>query len=116
VVTWEEFVATCIPLPYTVRFEQLGGGGGYGEIFDPAVPFGPCVIEDTSRTVAVQTADAQGAERVSSTTVYGPLEPPVTPGSRVTLPWRAVPATVLAVSRLDDHGLELPAHQELSLE
>jgi hypothetical protein len=115
-MTWDEFIAACIPAPYTVTLEALSGSGGYGDVYAAGAPFGPCVIEDTTRKVTVQTADAEGSERLSSTTVYGPLTPQVTPGSRITLPWRTEPVTVLAVSRMDAHGLDLPEHQELSLE
>lgn len=113
---WADFVAACVPVPHTVSLEALTGSGGYGEVYAAPLPYGPCVVEDTSRIVAVQTVDAQGREQLSSTTVYGPPDPVVVPGSRVTVPWSTRPALVLAVSRLDAHGLDLPAHQELSLE
>ncbi|MET0492916.1 MAG: hypothetical protein ABW000_07260 [Actinoplanes sp.] len=113
---WAEFVAGFIPTPHAVSLEALTGSGGYGDVYAAAAPFGPCVVEETSRVVTVQTVDAEGTERLSSTTVYGPLSPTVTPGSRITLPWSTDPATVLAVSRMDAHGHDLPAHQELALE
>ena len=115
-MTWEEFVDACIPSPHTVSVEIYQGSGGYGAVYAAPSDLGPCVVEDTARSVNVQTDTAQGTARVSSTTVYAPLSPTVPPGSRVTVPWRTQPATVLAVARMDDHGLALPAHQELSLE
>ncbi len=115
-MTWDEFIATCIPTPHYVAVEMYAGAGGYGDVHDEPIQIGPCVVEDTTRAVTVQTVEAEGSERLSSTTVYAPLEPAVTPGSRVTLPWRTGAATVLAVARLDAHGHALPEHQELSLE
>ena len=114
-MTWEEFVAQCIPTPHTVNVEAWVGAGAFGDILDPAAPYGPCVVEDTVRAVTVQTADAEGDERLSSTTVYGPLSDTVTPGSRITLPWGRT-AKVLAVARVEAHGHPLPEHLELSLE
>ena len=114
-MTWAEFIATCIPTPYTVTVEAYAGAGAYGDVFADPEPYGPCVVEDTTRAVTVQTADAEGDERLSSTTVYGPLSDTLPPGSRITLPWGKA-ARVLAVARLEAHGHPLPEHLELSLE
>lgn len=114
-MTWEEFVAACIPAPVTVTVEPLTGTGGYGPTYGTPAGWGPCVVEHTARMVRVQTGDIAGVERVGSATVYGPSGPEVPAGSRVTLPGGAV-RTVLAVSRHDPHGLPLPAHQEVVLE
>ena len=115
-MTWDQFVATCIPTPATISVEAYEGTSGYGQpVYADAVDVTPCVVEDTSRLVRVQTQDAAGAEQVSSTTVYAPLTATVPPGSRVTLADGRV-SRVLAVSRLEGHGLLLPEHQEISLE
>lgn len=117
-MTWEEFCAANIPTPATVSIEAYEGSGAYGDVYADPVDVTPCVVEATSRLVRVQSQGGSGltdgAERVSSTTVYAPLDTVCPPGSRVTIGGRA--ARVLAVARLDDHGLDLPAHLEISLE
>jgi hypothetical protein len=112
---WAEFVAQHIPTPVSVQVEAYEGSGAYGDIFATAATVTPCVVEDIRCLVRVQTQDAAGAERVSSTTVFCPPGTTAPPGSRVTVPGRP-PARVLAVARLDAHGLPLPSHLELSLE
>lgn len=112
---WAEFCADNIPAPYTLQMEAYEGGGGRGDIYAAAVDFGPCVVEDTRRRVRAQTQDAAGEEVLSSTTVYGPPIPTVAAGSRMALPSGRI-ARVLAVSYMDPHGHDLPAHQELNLE
>lgn len=112
---WAEFIAACVPSPRTITVEAYLGSGGVGDIFGLAAQIGPCVVEDTNRLVTVQTGDAEGRERLSSTTVYAPPDAVIPAGSRVTLPTGRV-AHVLAVSYLDAHGLPLPEHWELSLE
>ncbi|MBG0560724.1 hypothetical protein [Actinoplanes aureus] len=114
-MTWDEFVAECIPQPRTIRVEAYEGSGAYGDVYGSPVDVGPCVVDDTNRVVAVQTQDAEGTEAVSSTTVFCPPDANVPPGSRITLPGGRT-ARVLATSRLDAHGLPLPEHVELSLE
>jgi len=114
-VDWATFVQLHIPEPRTIRVEAYEGSGGYGDVFAAPVDVGLCVVDDTTRTVRVQTADAAGAEAVSSTTVFAPPSAVAPPGSRVTLPSGRT-ARVLAVSHLDAHGLPLPEHTELSLE
>ncbi|MEK8108661.1 hypothetical protein NKG94_34505 [Micromonospora sp. M12] len=57
------------PEPKTVRVSALTGSGAYGDVHADPVDVGPCVVDDTSRRVAVQTQDAEGSEAVSSTTV-----------------------------------------------
>lgn len=117
-MTWEEFVAECIPeaLTQAVSVQLWTGSGAYGDTHADATEISPCVIEDVRRAVTVQTVDAYGQEHLSSTTVYAPLTPEVQPGSLVTVPWRSRPARVIAVARLTAPGLALPEHQELSLE
>lgn len=114
-MTWEEFVAECIPEPAAVVVEAYQGSGAYGDVYATSVDVTPCVVEDTRRLVRVQTQDAAGAEAVSSTTVYAPPDTVAPPGSRVILPSGRV-ARVLAVARLDDHGIGLPSHVEIALE
>jgi hypothetical protein len=114
-MTWEEFVALHIPSPATISVEAYEGSGAYGDVYAAPVDVTPCVVEDTRRLVRVQTQDAAGAEQVSSTTVYAPLEATVPPGSRVTVPSGRV-ARVLAAARVEAHGLPLPEYLELSLE
>lgn len=115
-MTWEEFCALHIPEPRTIQVQALVGSGAYGDQFGAPDAVGPCVVDDTSRRVAVQTQDAEGAEAVSSTTVFAPMATVAPPGSLVTLPWTGRTARVLAVSVMEDHGLGLPEHVELSLE
>ncbi|MFI7547207.1 hypothetical protein [Actinoplanes sp. NPDC049599] len=112
---WAEFIDACIPEPRTIVVEAYQGAGGYGDLFAAAVQVSQCVVEDTNRKVTVQTGDAEGDERLSSTTVYAPPTAVVPAGSRVTLPTGRT-ALVLAVSYLDAHGQPLPEHWELSLE
>ncbi|EEP73505.1 hypothetical protein MCAG_03832 [Micromonospora sp. ATCC 39149] len=113
-MTWEEFIAAHIPTPATVSVEAYEGSGAYGPVYAAAVNVTPCVVEDSRRMVRVQTQDAAGAEQVSSTTVYAPLATVCPAGSRVTAAGRT--ARVLAVSRIEAHGLPLPEHLEISLE
>ncbi|RGC68424.1 hypothetical protein C5N14_13640 [Micromonospora sp. MW-13] len=113
-MTWEDFVRLHIPAPATVTVEPLTGTGAYGPVYGPPNPVSPCVVEDSRRLVRVQTQDAAGHEAVSSTTVWAPLATVCPAGSRVTAAGRT--ARVLAVSRVEAHGLPLPEHLEISLE
>jgi hypothetical protein len=117
-VTWEEFVAECLPSAPDVQVQMFTGSGAYGNTYAAAADFGPCYVEDTRRAVVVQTVDAYGEEKLSSTTVWGPLTPEIIPGSLLTIPWRiSRPARVIAVARFTDPtSAGLPAHQEISLE
>ncbi len=114
--TWAEFVAECIPAPVTVSVQAYLGGGASGDQHAAAVDYGPCVVEAVGRTVVVQTIETQGEQRLSSTTVFGPPEPVIVPGSLVTAPGRDTAARVIAVARHHDHGIGAPSHQELLLE
>jgi hypothetical protein len=114
-VTWAQFIIEFIPAPRTITVEALQGSGAYGDVYDSPADVGPCVVDESTRRVAVQTQDAQGAEAVSSTTVFCPPGAIAPAGSRITLPSGHV-TRVLAVSRLDAHGLNLPEHVELALE
>ncbi|WKU08010.1 hypothetical protein [Micromonospora sp. HUAS LYJ1] len=115
-MTWEEFCELFIPAPRTVQMQAYEGSGAYGDEYAAPVDVGPCVVDDTTRRVVVQTQDAEGAEAASSTTVFAPMGTVAPPGSLVTLPWTGRTAKVLAVSVMEDHGLDLPEHVELSLE
>jgi hypothetical protein len=114
-MTWDEFIAAHIPAPHTIRVEQLLGAGGHGDVFASPVDVDRCVIDESTRRVAVQTQDASGAEAVSSSTVFCPPGTIAPAGSRVTLPSGRI-TRVLAVAVLDAHGLDLPEHVELALE
>ncbi|MFY1658575.1 hypothetical protein [Micromonospora sp. WMMD1274] len=115
-MNWAEFITECIPEPRTVRVEAYEGSGAYGDTYAAPVDVAPCVVDDTNRRVVAQTQGAQGGEVVSSTTVFAPPGTVAPPGSRVTLPWSGRVTKVLATSVLEDHGLDLPEHVELSLE
>ena len=115
-MTWEEFCELHIPEPRTVQVRALTGSGAYGDEYADPVDVAPCVVDDTTRRVVAQTQDAEGGEAVSSTTVFAPYATVAPPGSLVTLPWTGRTAKVLAVSVMEDHGLDLPEHVELSLE
>lgn len=114
-MTWAEFIELHIPQPQTIRVEAYEGSGAYGDVYGSPVDVGLCVVDDTSRRVAVQTQDTEGAEAVSSTTVFCPPTTIAPPGSRVQLDTGRT-TRVLSTSFLDDHGLGLPEHLELSLE
>ncbi|SCL42213.1 hypothetical protein GA0074692_6713, partial [Micromonospora pallida] len=90
--------------------------GAYGDVLRRPRRRGPVRRRRHHRRVVVQTQDAEGAEGVSSTTVFAPMATVAPPSSLVTLPWTGRTAKVLAVSVMEDHGLGLPEHVELSLE
>ncbi|TCB97580.1 hypothetical protein E0H26_11720 [Micromonospora zingiberis] len=113
-MNWAEFIAAHIPEPSTVLVEPYAGSGAYGDVYGEPVEVTPCIVEETRRLVRVQTQDAAGREQVSSTTVFAPLDTTCPAGSRVT--WNGRTARVLAVSRVEAHGLPLPEHLEISLE
>jgi hypothetical protein len=114
-VTWEELCAELLPQPHTITVQAWQAAGAYGDVYADPIAVGPCVVDETTRRVVVQTLDAEGREAISSTAVYAPPSTDAPAGSRVTLPsGRAT--RVLAVSRLDAHGLDLPEHVQLDLE
>ncbi len=114
-MTWDEFLSLCIPEPHTVVVEAYTGSGPYGPVYGEPVPVDGCVIDDTARLVPVQTQDAAGATRLSSTTVDCPPATVAPVGSRVTLPSGRV-ARVLTSALADAHGWDLPEHLEITLE
>lgn len=115
-MNWAEFCELHIPEPLTIQVEAYQGSGAYGDAYGSPADVGPCVVDDSNRRVVAQTQDTEGGEVVSSTTVFCPPDTVAPPGSRVTLPWNGRVTRVLATSYLDDHGLGLPEHLELSLE
>ena len=114
-MTWEQFIAACVPSPRTIRVQPLEGSGAYGDVYGNPVEVALCVVDDTNRVVPVQTQDTEGVTAVSSTQVYGPPGMPGRPGSLVTLPSGRT-AKVIARADLDAHGLPIPEHVELDLE
>lgn len=111
---WATFVAQVLPSPHTVSVEPYEGSGAFGDVFGAAVDITPCFVDETRKLVRVQTQDAAGTERVSSTTVFAPPDTTAPPGSRAT--WRGRTTRVLATAVRDDAGIGLPEHLELSLE
>lgn len=114
-MNWAEFVAENLPDPKTIVVEALSGSGGYGDLFAAPVTVEDCYLDHTRRWVRVQTGDAAGAQKLSSTTVLAPPDTVAPEGSRVTLPSGTV-TTVITSSFLDAHGHDLPEHVEISLE
>lgn len=115
-MTWDEFFTHVGLTPQTVSVQPWTGSGAYGDTYAAPVDLTPCYVEDVRRAVVVQTVDAYGSERLSSTTVFAPLDPEIQPGSLVTIPWRSRPGRAIAVARLTAPGLGLPEHQEINLE
>lgn len=97
-----------------VAFEPLIGSGGRGEIFGTPVIPKRAAIQDKTRRVL----NAQGVEQVSSSRVWLDPEYDVPAGSRVTL-WLGrgnERTTRVIVAARHEHGRQLPAHIELSVE
>lgn len=114
-MNWAEFVEEFLPQPRTILVEALDGASGYGDLYTAPVTVEDCYVDHTRRWVKVQTGDAAGAQRLSSTTVLAPPGTVAPAGSRVTLP-SGVVSTVITSSLLDAHGHDLPEHVEISLE
>ncbi|BAL85467.1 hypothetical protein AMIS_2470 [Actinoplanes missouriensis 431] len=114
-MNWAEFVEEYVPEPHEITVEALTGAGGFGDVYGSPVVVGPCVVDESTRRVAVQTQDAAGHNDTSGATVLCPRGTTAPAGSRVTLPSGRI-TRVLAVAVLDAHGLDLPEHVELSLE
>lgn len=113
-MNWAEFVDGFMPEPKTVAVEALTGSNGYGDVHGPPVDVWPCVVDETRRMVRVQTGDAAGQEKLSSTTVWLPPDAVCPAGSWATANGRR--AKVMTSSKLDAHGHDLPEHVEISLE
>jgi len=95
-------------LRHTVTVEPLEGEGPFGPAFGDPVEV-RCFVDERRQLVR----DDEGAEVVSSTTVYMPLGTVCPVGSKVTANGRT--ATVLAASRRDGGGLPTPDHLEVNL-
>lgn len=101
---------------HTVTVETLTGTDGYGrEIFAAPVILTPpdtgVFVEQKRRMVR----DANGAEVISETTVYGRPEAAgqFLPGSRVT--YRGATSHVITTSLHDSGDLALPDHIQVAL-
>jgi len=114
-MTWEEFVAACLPESHTVLVEALTGAGPDGDVYADAVSVPLCYVEQRQRRVRAATQDVSGSEVIGSTTVYGPASITATVGAMVTDPW-GDRRKVLSVARRSAAGLALPEHTELVLE
>ncbi len=92
-------------MPHTVTVEPLTGRDDYGRpTYGAAVQYRARVV---GKQKLVRAAD--GAERVSATTVYLASAPGVGPEDRITLPDGSRPP-ILAVSKVPD---EKGAHHEV---
>lgn len=99
-------------LRHTIAIEPYLGADSYGAAFyGPAVTV-RCFLDAKVRMIR----DAgTGAQVVSSSTVYAPLETVAPAESRVTLPDGRV-TTVMQALRRDGGGLPVPDHLEIVLE
>ncbi|MGS2641682.1 hypothetical protein [Streptosporangium sp. G12] len=96
-------------LVHTVIVEPFEGEGPVGpEYGDETVV--RCFVDDKPQLVRGPT----GAEVVSGTTVYAPLDTVCPVGSRVTVNGRVT--TALTSSRRDGGGLPVPDHLEVVLQ
>ncbi len=92
---------------HTVTITPVLGEGAYGTVYgDPTQV--RCFVDETTRLVR----DADGAEVVSSATIYADPGTVVAVGSTVTLPSGRV-ATVLGSQVHDSGPLDLPDHAEI---
>ena len=92
-----------------VLVEPLAGEGATGPVYNPGTTV-RVIVDDTRRMVR----DATGAQVVSETSLFAPLDTTCPVGSRVTLPSGRV-AYALAVLTLDGGALPVPSHLEISL-
>ncbi|MEU3162899.1 hypothetical protein [Streptosporangium sp. NPDC006930] len=96
-------------LVHTVLVEPAQGEGPFGMEYGEQVPV-RCFVDDKRRLVRAAT----GAEVVSESTFYAPLDTVCPVDSRVTVNGRTT--TVLASSRRDGGGLPVPDHLEVALQ
>lgn len=89
--------------------EPLTGEGPFGPQYGAAGAV-QCFVDEKRRLVR----DAAGAEVVSETTVYMPLDTVCPAGSRVTVNGRQTFA--ITASRRDGGGLPTPDHLEVALQ
>jgi hypothetical protein len=95
-------------LRHTVAVEPFEGNGPFGAEYGEQTAV-VCFVDDKRRLVR----DAQGAEVVSETTVYMPLNAVCPPESRVTVNGRLT--YVITSARRDGGGLPTPDHLEVAL-
>ncbi|PSK95771.1 hypothetical protein CLV30_12823 [Haloactinopolyspora alba] len=95
---------------HRVTVEPYEGEGAYGPIYGAPVADVACYVENRRQLVR----DRTGAEVVSDTTIYAPVERAglFPPGSRVALPDHTPVAATLVISTspLTSGGLGLPDH------
>lgn len=96
-------------LVHTVQVEPFEGEGPFGKEYGEVVPV-RCFVDDKRRLVR----SATGAEVVSESTFYAPLETVCPVDSKVTVNGRET--IVLAASRRDGGGLPVPDHLEVALQ
>lgn len=114
-VDWDEFIGQ-FPESHTIGLEEFAGAGAHGTTYAASIQVDQCFVDSAQRKrVRVQTADAAGAEVVSSTQVYCPPGTGGAASSRVTLPDGTV-SRVIVRKVLDAAGLALPEHITLFLE
>ncbi|MFC8267815.1 hypothetical protein ACFUJU_13460 [Streptomyces sp. NPDC057235] len=97
-------------LRHRITVEPLLGSGAYGDEYGPETVV-RCFVDEQTRNVRA----ADGADTVSSSTAYCPLDTTAPPGSRVTLP-SGRQTTVVNALRRDGGGLPTPDHLEVQLE
>ncbi|GHH67616.1 hypothetical protein GCM10017673_14910 [Streptosporangium violaceochromogenes] len=96
-------------LVHTVLVEPFEGEGPFGPEYGEQTSV-RCMVDEKRRLVR----SAEGAEVISETTVYAPLDTVCPAGSRVTVNGRV--STVLTSSRRDGGGLPTPDHLEITLQ
>lgn len=96
-------------LVHQVLVEPLAGEGPFGSEYGEQTPV-RCFVDAKRRLVR----DAEGAEVVSETTIYMPLDTTCPAGSRVIVGDRA--STVITSARRDGGGLPTPDHLEVTLQ
>ena len=81
-------------LDQTVTIRALTGSGSFGDVFADAVTV-PALVDESSKLVR----GPDGAEVVSTATVYTPAGTVAPPGSLVLLPGEATERKVITTSR-----------------
>lgn len=96
---------------HAVTVEPLTGTGPYGDVYGPAFTL-QCMAQGKRRLVR----NSQGAEVLSSLTLYAALgaSASVPEGSKVT--WRGDTSKVIATTEHDDANLGAPQHCEVACE
>ncbi|MFF4412118.1 hypothetical protein ACFYY8_06265 [Streptosporangium sp. NPDC001559] len=96
-------------LRHQVLIEPLTGEGPFGPEYGEQVAV-RCFVDAKRRLVR----DAEGAEVISETTIFMPLDTTCPAGSRVVIGDRA--STVITAARRDGGGLPVPDHLEVVLQ